>query len=145
VLVSRHCRGSDWKKPRNTSIRTVLKECILLYVSTIYMWVFSCQTQQKQTSNNSCQFHYAYLSLFGCTALLHVSAHGAIIRRYIDKSYTIELCFLYGSIYCVFLWCVTNKVIIYCASLTFTIHHYMHKLSGSVLNLDLFKMYKTSI
>jgi hypothetical protein len=60
---------------------------------------FTCQTQQKQTPNNSLTFHCAYLSLFGPTVSLHVSGHGAIIRRYINKSYTIELCFLYGSIY----------------------------------------------
>jgi hypothetical protein len=28
---------------------------------------------------------------------LHVSAHGAIFRRYINKPYTVELCILYGS------------------------------------------------
>jgi hypothetical protein len=44
-----------------------------------------------------------------------------------------------------FLSCVNNKVTIQRASLAFTIHHYMHKISGSILNLNLFIMYKTSI
>jgi hypothetical protein len=38
----------------------------------------------------------------GSTMSLHVSARGAIIRRYINKPYTIELCILYGSIYCAY-------------------------------------------
>jgi hypothetical protein len=41
---------------------------------------FTCQTQQKQTPNNSLTFHCTYLSLFACTVSLHVSAHGAIFR-----------------------------------------------------------------
>jgi hypothetical protein len=38
----------------------------------------------KTTSNNSLTFR-----VLGCTASLHVSAHGAIVRRCIAKSYTI--------------------------------------------------------
>jgi hypothetical protein len=41
------------------------------------------------------------IEFFGRTVSLRVSAHGAIFRRYINKPYTIELCILYGSIYCI--------------------------------------------
>jgi hypothetical protein len=56
---------------------------------------------------------------------------------------TLLNCAFYIDPYIVFLPCVTNKMIIQHASLTFSIHHYMLKLSDSILNLDLFKMYKT--
>jgi hypothetical protein len=62
------------------------------------MSCFSCQTQQytKQLAHIA----LCITDFIGRTMLQHVSAHGAIIRQYINKSYTIELCLLYGSIYC---------------------------------------------
>jgi hypothetical protein len=139
------------KTLRNLGIEFVLaalKELHLVTLNIIYMWVFIFPVKHNKnkhqiTHSNSSLHIWVY---FGCTVLLHVSAHGAIIRQYINKSYTIELCFLYGSIHCVFfLSCVTNKAIIQLASLTFVILQYMPKLSGSILNLNLIKMYKTSI
>jgi hypothetical protein len=64
-------------------------------------FLFFCRTQ-KYTNQ------LAYISLcitefIGHTISLHALAHGAIIRRYVNKPYTIELCFLYSSIYCVYL------------------------------------------
>jgi hypothetical protein len=49
--------------------------CIHSMIIHTYIYVsfsFTCQTQQKETSNNSLTFHCAYLSLFGRTASLHV-------------------------------------------------------------------------
>jgi hypothetical protein len=48
---------------QKTCLRTcvVFKECILLCVSTIYEFRFSCQTQKY--TKNSLTFHSAYLSL----------------------------------------------------------------------------------
>jgi hypothetical protein len=40
------------------------------------------------------------IEFIGPTTSLQVSAHGAILRRYINKPYTIELCIVYGSIFC---------------------------------------------
>jgi hypothetical protein len=42
------------------------------------------------------------MSFIGRTVSLHVSAHRVIIRRYINKPYTIELWLLYGFIYCTY-------------------------------------------
>jgi hypothetical protein len=64
----------------------------------------------------------------GRTMSLHVSAHGAIIRRHINKAYTVELCLLCGSIYCIY-HCVTINWKVWCATLTFANHLYMHRLS----------------
>jgi hypothetical protein len=62
-------------------------------------------------SNTKIYQKLAHISLcmtefIGRTMSLHVSAHGAIIRRYINKPYTIELCLIYESIYCIYR-CVT--------------------------------------
>jgi hypothetical protein len=53
---------------------------------------FSCQTQQytKQLAHIS----LCMTEFIGRTVLQHVSAYGAIIRRYINKAYTTELCLL---------------------------------------------------
>jgi hypothetical protein len=67
----------------------------------------------------------------------HQAIHKQVIHYWIVLSMWIH-------IFC-FLSCVTNEVIIQHASLTLTIHHYMHKWSGSVLKLNLSKIYKTSI
>jgi hypothetical protein len=73
--------------------------------------------------------------VYGRTMSLHVSAHGAIIRRYINKPYTTELCFLYGSIYCTYHCVLTINKKMSCASLTFVNHLYTHRLSGCVFTL----------
>jgi hypothetical protein len=86
---------------------------------------------------------YQITEFIGHTVSLHVSAHRAIIRRYTNKSYTIELRLLYGSIYCAYRCVLRIKWKIWCASLTSTNHLCMHRLSGcdSISNLDWFKMY----
>jgi hypothetical protein len=61
------------------------------------MILFSCQTQQY--TNQLAHISLCIFEFIGRTMSLHVSTHGAIVRRYIDKPYTIELCILYGSIY----------------------------------------------
>jgi hypothetical protein len=59
---------------------------------------------------------------------LRVSAHGAIIRRYINKPYTIELCILYGSIFVPIIVCYSNlKKYSVLLSLLFN-DVYMHRL-----------------
>jgi hypothetical protein len=78
----------------------IFKGCILLCVSTIYEFYFSCQTQQS--SKQLAHISLCITEFIGCTMSQHVSAHGSIIRRYINKSYTIELCLLYGSMYCTY-------------------------------------------
>jgi hypothetical protein len=73
----------------------IFKECILLCVSTIYELCLSCQIQQytkKLTHISLCITDFIRHS--------HVSACEGIIRRHIKKPYTIELCLLYGSTYC---------------------------------------------
>jgi hypothetical protein len=80
-------------------------------VLVLYMceFCFTYQTQQKQTPNNSHSTVHIWVYLVLQRRYLHVSTHGAIIRRYINKSYIIELCFLYGSVYCFFLsWYSTS-------------------------------------
>jgi hypothetical protein len=74
--------------------------CILLCVSTIYEFCFSCQTQQytKQLAHTS----LCITEFIDCTVSKHVSAHGSIISQYGNKSDTTELCLLYGSIYCTY-------------------------------------------
>jgi hypothetical protein len=68
------------------------------YSLTIYEFYFSCQTQQytKQLTHIS----LCITEFIDCTMSQQVPAHEAIIRRYINKPYSIELCLLYGSIYC---------------------------------------------
>jgi hypothetical protein len=63
----------------------------------MYEFRFYCQTQQytKKCAHSS----LCITEFIGRTMSLHVSAHGAIIRRCINKPNTIELCLLYGSIY----------------------------------------------
>jgi hypothetical protein len=79
---------------------------------------------------------YSLATCFGSWSH-HQAIHKRVLHYWIMLSIWIHiLCFLL---------CVMNKVIIQRASLTFTIHHYMHRLSSSMLNLNLFKMYKTSI
>jgi hypothetical protein len=84
---------------KSATVVLILNIVILIY--TYMSFHCTCQTQQKETSNNSLTFHCAYLSLFACTAWPHVSAHGAIIRRYINKSYTMNYAF-YMDPYIVF-------------------------------------------
>jgi hypothetical protein len=50
------------------------------------------------------------IEFIGRTMSLHASVHGAIIRRYINKPYIIELCVLYESIYCTY-YCVLGRAI----------------------------------
>jgi hypothetical protein len=61
----------------------------VINLPTIYEFCFSCQTQQyiKQLAHISLRI----TEFIGHTMSQHVSAHGAIIRRYINKPYTIEL------------------------------------------------------
>jgi hypothetical protein len=58
---------------------------------------FSCQTQQY--TNQLAHISLCITQFIGRTMSLDVSAHGVIIRRYINKPYTTELILLYGSIY----------------------------------------------
>jgi hypothetical protein len=53
--------------------------------------------------SNTTTYQLTHISLcviefIGRTMPLHISAHGAIFKRYINKPYTIELCILYGSV-----------------------------------------------
>jgi hypothetical protein len=59
-----------------------------------------------------------------------------------STSLTVLNCAFYMDPYvlCV-LSCVANKVIIQRASLTYTNHLHVHRLSGSILNINWFKMY----
>jgi hypothetical protein len=66
-------------------------------IFTMYEFRLYCRTQQY--TNQLAHISLCITEFIGRTMSPHVSAHGAIIRRYINKPYTIELCLLYGSIY----------------------------------------------
>jgi hypothetical protein len=53
------------------------------------MSLFSCPTQQY--ANQLASISLCVNAFIGRTMSLHVSAQGAIIRRYINKPHTIEL------------------------------------------------------
>jgi hypothetical protein len=61
-------------------------------VLVLYEFYFSCETQQytKQLAHIS----LCITEFIGLTVSQHVSAHGAIIRRYINKACSTELCLL---------------------------------------------------
>jgi hypothetical protein len=97
--------------------------CVLV----LYMSLFSCQTQYaKQFARVS----LCITELIGRTISQHVSALGAVIRRYMNKHYTIESCLLYGSMYCIYHCVLTINRKIWRASFPFVNHVYMHRLSG---------------
>jgi hypothetical protein len=97
-LFSCHHGSIKWDKTLYPKI--YLKGCILLRVSTVCEFRSSCQTQQytKQLADIS----LCITEFIGRRMLQHVLDHGAIIRRYINKPYTIELCLLCGCIYCTY-------------------------------------------
>jgi hypothetical protein len=96
----------------------------------LYEFYFPCQTRQH--TRQLAHISLCITEFIGRTVSLHVSANGAIIRRYINKPYNIELCLSYGSIYCTN-HCVTMNRKIWRASFPFVNHLYMHRLSGCVL------------
>jgi hypothetical protein len=81
------------------------------------MSFLACRTQQY--TNQLAHISLCITEFIGHTVELHISAHGAIIRRYVNKPYTIELCFIYGSIYCTYL-CVCYNILVFAS------HLYMH-------------------
>jgi hypothetical protein len=138
ILVGKLLERSHFENWGDERIILIFKECIQLCVSTIYEFLFFLSNiiTHQITHNPLCTTEFV-----GRTASLHVSAHRAIIRRYINKPYTIELRLLYGSIYCAYRHVLLIKWKIPCASLTFTNHLFMHRLSGcvSALNLEWLK------
>jgi hypothetical protein len=70
-----------------------------LAVDELYMsFIFLSNTTIYQLTHIS----LCIIEFIGHTMPLHVLAHGAIFRRYINKPYTIELCILYGPIFFIF-------------------------------------------
>jgi uncharacterized membrane protein len=68
--------------------------CLRSIGIVLYMSFFACRTQQY--TNQLAHVSLCITEFIVHTISLHVSAHRTIIRRYINKPYTIELCFLYG-------------------------------------------------
>jgi hypothetical protein len=127
-----------------------IKHCRVkqFYYIYIYIWVFVFSVKHNKHQILT-HILLCITEFVGRTASLHISAHGAIIRRYINKPYTIELYLIYGSIYCVHRRVLRVKWKIWRASLNFTYDLYMHRSNGSLLNLtglkcikQAFKFYK---
>jgi hypothetical protein len=80
-----------------TNLFIVAPNAIGGFILLVYMsFVFPVKQQYtKQLAHIS----FCITEFIDHTVLQHVLAYGAIIRRYINKPYTIELCPLYGYIY----------------------------------------------
>jgi hypothetical protein len=67
------------------SMSTPKIKCMLLYIHYYILYsVCVFVLPVKHNKNKQLTFHCAYLNLFGCAVSLHVSGHGAIIRRCIN-------------------------------------------------------------
>jgi hypothetical protein len=92
------------KKLMNFNNVYVLLNCMFVIWCSLCLLVLymSCFRQTQRYANQLAHISLCIFEFIGRAMPLHVSAYGAIIRRYINKQYTIELCILYGSIYCTY-------------------------------------------
>jgi hypothetical protein len=79
-------------------------------LQVLYINIVLIPAKHNNSLNSSHFIVYNWVLLVYSTVSLHVLAHRAIIRRYINKPYNIELPLLYGFIYCTYLSVLQNKM-----------------------------------
>jgi hypothetical protein len=128
--------GSSWVAAQLTASKEVFSS---IEVVSIYWALFSRQTQQY--TNQQAHISLCVTEFICHTMSLHVSAHGAILRRYINKPYAIELCILYGSIYFSHFHLITaicTDYILYCYTEKYMDPYRMH--NSIVLGLLMYRL-----